>query len=72
MYTVQIWRREEHSLPDITSVSHDAAKHIAQTHAALGHTVRLIRDGEDYTEVYRPDGSVMCGPYAQTTLVKGA
>ncbi len=56
---------------NISGLSVDAARHLAQVHAALGETGRIIAESHDYTEVYCSDGSVRRGEFAQTTLVKG-
>jgi hypothetical protein len=70
-YTVQIWFGNVcHTT--IADLSIDAARYLGHVHSLLGDTVRLLADGHDYTEVWRPTGEIHTGPIAHTTHVSGA
>ena len=67
-YTAQIWHGVERIL-QVQHLSLDAAREICRTAPMTGHSGRVWCETEDYTEVFASDGSVRCGPYAETTLI---
>ena len=69
-FRAQTWHGDELAA-EITGLSYDAARHLAQAATITGHTGRLMSETEDYCEVYAPDGARV-GTFAETTLVKGA
>lgn len=74
-YMVQLWYKPgtgNRKHEDFDGLSIDAAHEIARAHVAFGDTVRIMAEGEDYCEVWSPDGTVRRGTFAQTTLVHQA
>ena len=70
-YTVQTWKDQERITEDIDGLSIDAARHIAQVHAAMGYIGRVVPDIKtEEWEIYLPDGTVRRGPFAEVTLVR--
>ena len=73
-YVVQSWSKDcEEEIVRIEGVSLDVARAVALAHAfLLGFPSRLMLfpyEQGDYTEVYKPDGSVRRGTHGETTLV---
>jgi hypothetical protein len=41
---------------EVTGLSYDAARHLAQTHRGMGFTARIVAEQQRYAEVWDRDG----------------
>lgn len=68
-YSVETWHGENR-VGVVEPVSWDAGREIAKAGLCLGLTGRLVSLQRDYSEVFRPDGTIRCGSLAETTIVR--
>ena len=54
----------------IEGLSIDAAREIAETNSALGHSCTIDAEGKDYREVWEKGLPVRAGKFSQVTLVR--
>jgi len=71
-FLAQAWKDQER-IAEVTGLSYDAARHVAQSFTLTGHTGRIMSEdsGTDWTEVFDASGGFRCGPFARTVLVRG-